>query len=108
MKAKVEAMPDELTERAGRMYGSRDFRQGSSHSSAQIVSTQEPCTLESVASQAAKELGAVLAIGDALTASDLPIIRRRLDEVIQATNAAIQACEQQQVAQDAKRTKPAD
>lgn len=53
-----------------------------------------------VASQAAKELGAILAIGDALTASDLPIIRRRLGEVIQATHSLIQACEQQQHAQD--------
>ncbi|HCF2447020.1 TPA: hypothetical protein NIA45_004689 [Pseudomonas aeruginosa] len=66
-------------------------------------STEAPCTLEAVASQAAKELGAVLAIGDALTASDLPIIRRRLNEVIQATNAAIQACEQQPLAQDANK-----
>lgn len=66
-----------------------------------MANAQAPCTLEAVASQAAKKLGAVLAIGDALTADDLPIIRRRLDEVIQATNAAIQACEQQQHAQDA-------
>ena len=66
-----------------------------------MYSAEAPRTLEAVASQAAKELGAVLAIGDALTASDLPIIRRRLDEVILATNAAIQACEQQQLAQDA-------
>lgn len=62
---------------------------------------QAPRTLEAVASQAAKELGAVLAIGDSMTAADLPIIRRRLDEVIQATNAAIHACEQHQFAQDA-------
>ncbi|WP_122423086.1 hypothetical protein [Pseudomonas viridiflava] len=67
---------------------------------AHVDSTEASRTLEAVASQAAKELGAVLAIGDALTASDLPIIRRRLDEVIQATNAAIQACEQQQLAQE--------
>lgn len=63
-------------------------------------SAESPRTLEAIASQAAKELGAVLAIGDALTASDLPIIRRRLDEVVQATSAAIQACEQQQLAQE--------
>jgi hypothetical protein len=62
---------------------------------------QAPSTLEAVASQDAKELGAVLAIGDSLTAADLPIIRRRLDEVIQATNAAIHACEQHQYVQDA-------
>ncbi|WP_055137513.1 hypothetical protein [Pseudomonas corrugata] len=66
-----------------------------------MANAQVPCTLEAAASQAAKELGAVLAIGGALTADDLPIIRRRLDEVIQATNAAIQACEQLQLAQDA-------
>ncbi len=66
-----------------------------------MASVESPRTLEAIASQAAKELGAVLAIGDALTASDLPIIRRRLDEVIQATNAAIQRCEQQQLAQEA-------
>lgn len=66
-----------------------------------MASVESPRTLEAIASQAAKELGAVLAIGDALTASDLPIIRRRLDEVIQATNAAIQGCEQQQLAQEA-------
>nr|AVE20703.1 Hypothetical protein [Pseudomonas aeruginosa]AVE21302.1 Hypothetical protein [Pseudomonas aeruginosa] len=41
----------------------------------------------------------MLAIGGALTIGDLPIIRRRLDEVIQATNAAIQACEQHQSGQ---------
>lgn len=67
-----------------------------------MANTEAPRTLEAVASQAAKELGAVLAIGGALTASDLQIIRRRLDEVIRATNAAIQACEQQ-LAQDADR-----
>lgn len=66
-----------------------------------MVKTQAPRTLEAVASQAAKELGAVLAIGDSLTEADLPIIRRRLDEVIHATNAAIHACEQHQFTQDA-------
>ncbi|HCJ7406043.1 hypothetical protein QMA79_18200 [Pseudomonas aeruginosa] len=63
------------------------------------MSTNESGSLETVASQAAKELGSVLAIGGALAIGDLPIIRRRLDEVIQATNAAIQACEQHQSGQ---------
>ncbi|HHJ1536923.1 hypothetical protein ACG745_34285 (plasmid) [Pseudomonas aeruginosa] len=44
------------------------------------MSTKEPGSLETEASQAAKELSSVLAIGGALTIGDLPIIRRRLDE----------------------------
>lgn len=58
-----------------------------------MATKQIPSTLEQVASQAAKELSAVLAIGDPLVQSDLAIIRRRLEEVIQATNAAVVACE---------------
>ncbi|MGE8063723.1 hypothetical protein [Pseudomonas sp. NPDC089569] len=53
-------------------------------------------SLEKIASQAAKELGAVLAIGDELEPSDIPIIRGRLNEVIEAVNAAIRACEDRQ------------
>jgi len=52
--------------------------------------------LEQAASQAAKELGAVLSIGVLLEPSDLPIVQRPLDEVIQAINAAIAACEQRE------------
>lgn len=55
---------------------------------------QNSVSLEQSASLAAKELGAVLAIGDALEHSELPIVKRRLDEVIRATTAAIEACEQ--------------
>ncbi|MBL3872699.1 hypothetical protein EGV01_11380 [Pseudomonas syringae pv. theae] len=61
-----------------------------------MADRQASTSLEQVASQAAKELGAVFAIGALLEPSDLPIVRRRLDEVIQATNAAIAACEQRE------------
>lgn len=61
-----------------------------------MTERQRPISLEQVASQAAKELGAILAIGGLLEPSDLPIVRRRLDEVIQATNATIAACEQRE------------
>lgn len=50
-------------------------------------------SLGQVASQSAKELSAVLAIGGPLDSSDLAMIRKRLDEVVQATDAAINACE---------------
>ncbi|HCH7782805.1 TPA: hypothetical protein NNM78_002244 [Pseudomonas aeruginosa] len=51
-------------------------------------------SLEGKAAQAAKELGIVLAVGGELEPSDVPIIRRRLEEVVFATNAAITAIEQ--------------
>lgn len=61
-----------------------------------MADRQGPTSLEQVASQAAKELSALLAIGDLLEPSDLQIVRRRLDEVIQATNAVIADCEQRE------------
>lgn len=79
----------------GKTFVARDIAEGL------MATAQGPVSLEETASQAAKELGAVLAIGGALAHSDLPIIRRRLDEVIRATNAAIQACELLQLPQAA-------
>lgn len=73
----------------GKTFVARDIAEGL------MATAQEPVSLEEAASQAAKELGAVLAIGGALAPADLPIIRRRLDEVVQAVNAAMDACQKQ-------------
>jgi hypothetical protein len=59
-------------------------------------------SLEAKAAQAAKELGAVLRVGAALEMDDLPIIRRRLDEVVMATNEVIRACENKHAATNRK------
>lgn len=68
-----------------------------------VADSHGSATLEQVASQAAKELGTVLGIGGLLEPSDLPMIRKRLDEVVRATNAVIAACEQWVHSDNAKR-----
>lgn len=67
-----------------------------------LLQSESDDSLEAKAAQAAKELGAVLRVGDALELDDLPIIRRRLDEVVMATNEAIRACENKHAATNRK------
>ncbi|KAA8690093.1 hypothetical protein [Pseudomonas caricapapayae] len=55
-----------------------------------------PETVENQAAQAALELAAILRLGGAVEHDEIPMITRRLQSVIDATNAVIAACEPSQ------------
>ncbi len=55
-----------------------------------------PETVENQAAQAALELTAILRVGGALEHDEIPMITRRLQSVIDATNGVIAACEPSQ------------
>ncbi|PBP99162.1 hypothetical protein AO354_20970 [Pseudomonas syringae pv. syringae] len=64
-----------------------------------LASKQSPVrpeTVENQAAQAALELAAILRVGGALEHDEIPMITRRLQSVIDATNAVIAACEPSQ------------
>ncbi|RML78496.1 hypothetical protein ALQ89_01923 [Pseudomonas amygdali pv. tabaci] len=64
-----------------------------------LASKQSPVrpeTVENHAAQAALELAAILRVGGALEYDEIPMITRRLQSVIDATNAVIAACEPSQ------------
>ncbi|MDU8571490.1 MULTISPECIES: hypothetical protein [Pseudomonas syringae group] len=61
-----------------------------------LASKQSPVrpeTVENQAAQAALELAAILRVGGALEHDEIPMITRRLQSVIDATNAVVAACE---------------
>ncbi|BCS45815.1 hypothetical protein B1F77_11550 [Pseudomonas syringae] len=55
-----------------------------------------PETVENQAAQAALELAAILRVGGALEYDEIPMITRRLQSVVDATNAVVAACEPSQ------------
>ncbi|WP_439869999.1 hypothetical protein ACTACT_03130 [Pseudomonas syringae] len=64
-----------------------------------LASKQSPIrpeTVENQAAQAALELAAILRVGGALEHDEIPMITRRLQSVIDATNAVVAACEPSQ------------
>ncbi|MDU8491292.1 hypothetical protein RYA07_23345 [Pseudomonas syringae pv. actinidiae] len=64
-----------------------------------LASKQSPVrpeTVENQAAQAALELAAILRVGGTLEHDEIPMITRRLQSVIDATNAVIAACEPSQ------------
>ncbi|KAA8689124.1 hypothetical protein [Pseudomonas caricapapayae] len=64
-----------------------------------LASTQSrdrPETVENQAAQAALELAAILRVGGAFERDEIPMITRRLQSVIDATNAVVTACEHSQ------------
>lgn len=52
-----------------------------------------PESLENQAAQAALELAAILRVGGPLDHDEIPMIMRRLQSVIDATNAVVATCE---------------
>ncbi|MGN9401641.1 hypothetical protein ACTMQ2_18150 [Pseudomonas syringae pv. aptata] len=64
---------------------------------ASMQSPVRPETVENQAAQAALELAAILRVGGgALEHDEIPMITRRLQSVIDATNAVVAACEPSQ------------